>query len=337
MIPLKDTFWQSESWQQQMSGMIRDPIQLLHRLDLNPIDHPFSSDAIQQFPLRVTEAFVAKMAKGDWNDPLLLQVMPLHAESNEHLGYVNDPLEESLANPVPGLIHKYHGRVLLITSPACAIHCRYCFRRNFPYDANNPSQRDWKNAIDYISERPDISEVILSGGDPLSAPDEYLQKLLTQIAAIPHVTTLRLHTRLPLVLPARVTPALIDVLKNNRLRIVIVIHCNHANEIDEHTTTALAALHSAGFTLLNQSVLLKGINDNVDTLVVLSLRLFEVNVMPYYLHLLDKVRGAAHFEIDEEQAKFLMNGILSRLPGYLVPRLVIEEPGATSKRPLALS
>tara|TARA_R110001592_G_scaffold61158_19_gene186259 strand:- start:953 stop:1966 length:1014 start_codon:yes stop_codon:yes gene_type:complete len=337
MIPLKDTFWQTESWQQQMSGMIRDPEQLLQRLQLNPEEHPDITAAMQQFPLRVPEAFVAKMKIGDWHDPLLRQVLPLARETQEQVGYVNDPLEEGNANPVPGLIHKYHGRVLLIANPSCAVHCRYCFRRNFPYDSNNPSQRDWQKTLDYIADRPDISEVILSGGDPLSAPDEYLQKLINKIALIPHVTTLRIHTRLPLVLPARITPALIGVLSENRLRIVMVIHCNHANEIDSHSEIALSTLHKAGFMLLNQSVLLKEINDNADTLVKLSQRLFEVNVMPYYLHLLDKVRGAAHFDVKEEEAQALMNAILARLPGYLVPRLVVEEPSANSKRPLALS
>jgi EF-P beta-lysylation protein EpmB len=337
MIPLKDTFWQTESWQQQMSGMIRDPEQLLKRLRLNPEEHPDIAAAMQQFPLRVPEAFVAKMKIGDWHDPLLMQVLPLAKETQEQVGYVNDPLEEANANPAPGLIHKYHGRVLLIASPSCAVHCRYCFRRNFPYDSNNPSQRDWQKTLDYIADRSDISEVILSGGDPLSAPDEYLQKLISKIAIIPHVTTLRIHTRLPLVLPARITPALIKILSENRLRIVMVIHCNHANEIDNHTDIALSTLHKAGFMLLNQSVLLKDVNDNADALVKLSQRLFEVNVMPYYLHLLDKVRGAAHFDINEVEAQALMNAILARLPGYLVPRLVVEDPSASSKRPLALS
>jgi EF-P beta-lysylation protein EpmB len=336
MIPLKDTFWQTESWQQQMSGMIREPARLFQRLQLDPNEHPNIAAALQQFPLRVPEAFVAKMAIGDWNDPLLLQVLPLEKETETLVGYVNDPLDEANANPAPGIIHKYHGRVLLITIPACAVHCRYCFRRNFPYDANNPSQRDWQKSLDYIADRSEISEVILSGGDPLSAPDEYLHKLILKIAAIPHVDTLRIHTRLPLVLPARITPELIKILTGNRLRLVMVIHCNHANEIDSHTEIALDRLRSAGFTLLNQSVLLKEINDNVDTLVELSRRLFEVNVIPYYLHLLDKVNGAAHFDVNEVQARLLMNGILAKLPGYLVPRLVVEEPNANSKRPLAL-
>ncbi|WP_269619896.1 EF-P beta-lysylation protein EpmB [Zhongshania sp. BJYM1] len=336
MIPLKDTFWQAESWQQQMSGMIRDPERLLARLQLDEEAQPETAAALKQFPLRVPEAFVAKMAIGDWKDPLLLQILPLGEEMAEHVDYVNDPLEEAAANPVPGLIHKYHGRVLLIASPTCAVHCRYCFRRNFPYDTNNPSQRDWQHALEYIAERPEISEVILSGGDPLSPPDEYLQKLISKIAAIPHVDTLRIHTRLPLVLPARITQNLVHVLSHHRLHTVMVIHCNHANEIDSATAEALGRLKNANITLLNQSVLLKDINNEADTLINLSRRLFDVNVMPYYLHLLDKVRGAAHFRVNEEEALQLMRAIMAELPGYLVPKLVKEEPGASSKSPLAL-
>ncbi|MEX1670063.1 EF-P beta-lysylation protein EpmB [Zhongshania guokunii] len=336
MIPLITAIWQTESWQRQMQQMIRDPEQLFSRLGLDIADRPDLAAALAQFPLRVTEAFIAKMQTGDWNDPLLLQVLPQAQEMTPQAGFVDDPLAELDANPVPGLIHKYHGRVLLITSPACAIHCRYCFRRNFPYSANNPSQRDWQQALDYIAAHPEINEVILSGGDPLAASDDYLHKLISRIASIPHVDTLRLHTRLPLVLPARITPELIATLSRHRLRTVMVIHCNHANEIDNATRNALSALQKAGITLLNQSVLLKGINDNVDTLITLSRRLFEVGVMPYYLHVLDKVRGASHFDVSEHQAQTLMRGVLAGLPGYLVPRLVREDPHASSKRPLAL-
>ena len=336
MIPLKDTFWQTESWQQQMRNMIRDPEQLLQRLQLDPSEQPDMAAAMRQFPLRVPEAFVAKMSLGDWQDPLLLQILPLAKETEEQLGYVNDPLDEINANPAPGLIHKYEGRVLLIANPSCTVHCRYCFRRNFPYEDNNPSLRDWQKTLAYIQERSDISEVILSGGDPLSAPDDYLQKLISNVAAISHVHTLRIHTRLPLVLPARITPALTAILSSHRMKTVMVIHCNHANEIDTHTAAALATLQNAGITLLNQSVLLKEINDDVDTLVKLSRRLFDVQVTPYYLHLLDKVRGAAHFDVSEVRAQALMKGILAKLPGYLVPRLVLEDPEASSKRPLAL-
>ena len=316
--------------------MIRDPQQLFERLQLNPEERPDLSAALQSFPLRVTEAFVAKMQPGNWQDPLLLQILPQQTETRALQGYSDDPLDEAKTNPVPGLIHKYHGRVLLITSPACAIHCRYCFRRNFPYNDNRPSLAEWQQAIDYISGRPEISEVILSGGDPLSLPDDYLASLRDRLAAIEHVTTLRLHTRMPLVLPARITDTLLHSLSHPRLHTVIVIHSNHANELDAHSKTALLALKHQGFTLLNQSVLLRNINDNADTLLALSRRLFDCGVLPYYLHVLDKVNGASHFERSDKDAVALAEALLAQLPGYLVPKLVREEPGALSKRPLAL-
>ncbi len=336
MIPLITTIWQTESWQRQMQQMIRDPEQLFSRLNLDLSARPDLAEALEQFPLRVTEAFVAKMQAGDWNDPLLLQVLPQVQETNLHAGFVDDPLAELDANPVPGLIHKYHGRVLLITTSACAIHCRYCFRRNFPYNDNNPSQKDWQQALDYIAAHPEIHEVILSGGDPLAASDDYLDRLISRIADIPHVETLRIHTRLPLVLPARITAELLTVLSKHRLTTVMVIHCNHPNELDQASIDALNALNDAKIQLLNQTVLLRGINDNAETLIKLSHRLFASRVMPYYLHLLDKVRGASHFDVAEAQAQALMRDVLASLPGYLVPRLVREDPKASSKRPLAL-
>ncbi|MAY38957.1 MULTISPECIES: EF-P beta-lysylation protein EpmB [Spongiibacter] len=336
MIPLNAPYWQTADWQEQYRSMIRDPQQLFERLQLNPEERPDLSAALRSFPLRVTEAFVAKMQVGDWEDPLLLQILPQQAEVDVTPGYSDDPLDEASANPIPGLIHKYHGRVLLITSPACAVHCRYCFRRNFPYNDNRPSLADWQQAIDYIASHPEISEVILSGGDPLSLPDDYLASLRDRLAAIDHVTTLRLHTRMPLVLPARITETLLDSLEHPRLQTVIVIHSNHTNELDSHSEAALLALKHRGFTLLNQSVLLLGINDNADTLSALSRRLFACGVLPYYLHVLDKVNGASHFERSDEDAVALAEAMLARLPGYLVPKLVREEPGALSKRPLAL-
>ena len=336
MIPLNAPYWQTADWQEQYRSMIRDPQQLFERLQLNPEERPDLSAALRSFPLRVTEAFVAKMQVGDWEDPLLLQILPQQAEVDVTPGYSDDPLDEASANPIPGLIHKYHGRVLLITSPACAVHCRYCFRRNFPYNDNRPSLADWQQAIDYLASHPEISEVILSGGDPLSLPDDYLASLRDRLAALDHVTTLRLHTRMPLVLPARITETLLDSLEHPRLQTVIVIHSNHANELDSHSEAALLALKHRGFTLLNQSVLLRGINDNADALSALSRRLFACGVLPYYLHVLDKVNGASHFERSDEEAVALAEAMLARLPGYLVPKLVREEPGALSKRPLAL-
>ena len=316
--------------------MVRDGKELLQLLQLDPDAMPDISASLRQFPLRVPRHFVGKMRPGDWQDPLLLQVLPQSSETELQPGFVDDPLEERHANPAPGLIHKYRGRVLMITTPACAVHCRYCFRRNFPYQDNNPSRAHWQQALDYISARPDIGEVILSGGDPLSASDDYLADLIARIAAIPHVHTLRLHSRLPIVLPARVTDSLLQVLTQHRMQTVLVIHSNHPNELDQETATALQNLRQAGITLLNQSVLLKGINDDADTLATLSERLFQCHTLPYYLHLLDKVRGAGHFECSQQRAQQLRESLLVRLPGYLVPRLVREEAGASSKTPIAI-
>lgn len=331
-----DTPWQQQDWQSQLQGMIRDPEQLWQRLQLDPADRPDISAAIDQFPLRVTEAFVAKMQPGNWDDPLLLQILPQATESLQHPGFTTDPLGEQEANPAPGLIHKYPGRVLLITTSACAVHCRYCFRRSFPYEDNNPSQAQWQQALDYIRARPDIHEVILSGGDPLALGNNYLQRLIQRIADISHVRTLRLHSRLPLVLPARIDAPLLQILGESRLQVVMVIHCNHANELDEHSTKAITQLKHAGVVLLNQSVLLKYINDSSDALSELSQQLFNRGVLPYYLHLLDRVTGTAHFEVGEEQGRQLVAALRRQLPGYLVPTLAREIAGQSSKTAIAL-
>jgi EF-P beta-lysylation protein EpmB len=317
--------------------MIRSPERLWQRLALNPADRPDIQQALEDFPLRVTEAFVAKMQPGDWNDPLLLQILPQAQELVDQPGYSNDPLQERDSNPLPGLIHKYRSRVLMVTTPACAVHCRYCFRRAFPYNDNRASQNDWQAALDYIGAHPEINEVILSGGDPLSAPDDHLHQLVDRLASLPQIDTLRLHTRLPLVLPARVTSELIGALKRPTLHTVIVVHANHPNEVDSNTAAALLELKRAGFTLLNQSVLLKGVNDCAKTLTTLSKQLFRCGVLPYYLHVLDKVKGAGHFHIGDAAAQQIMHEVLASLPGYLVPRLVREEPGERSKTPLALN
>lgn len=336
MIPVNASLWQTESWQQQLRNLIREPAELLRRLQLDAAEEPGLAAALKQFPLRVPEAFVAKMERGNWRDPLLLQVLPQGREALPQAGYHNDPLEEAAANPVPGLIHKYASRVLLITTPACAIHCRYCFRRHFPYQENSPGLQQSQQALDYIASQPSIHEVILSGGDPLSLPDHYLGQLVQRLAAIEHLDTLRIHSRLPLVLPARVTEALVAQLSSSRLQVVMVIHCNHANEMDEFTLAAMARLRRAGIQLLNQSVLLAGVNDSAPALIALSRKLFGQGVLPYYLHLLDKVEGAAHFDVDEPTAVALVRGMQQQLPGYLLPRLVRELPGAQSKVAIAL-
>lgn len=292
----------------------------------------YSAAAASDFALKVPLAFVRRMRAGDANDPLLLQVLARGEELLESAGFGPDPVGESgQANPAKGIIHKYHGRVLLIVSSGCAVHCRYCFRRHFPYADNQNSRREWRDALAYVANDAAISEVILSGGDPLLASDEYLDELVTQIAAIPHVRRLRIHSRLPVVIPDRVTEKLLKAIRRASLQTVVVIHCNHANELDDSVDAALARLSAQGVTLLNQTVLLAGINDHTETLSNLSERLFAAGVLPYYLHLLDKVQGAAHFDVPEARARQLLAEITARLPGYLVPKLVREIAGAPSK------
>ncbi|MCB1692116.1 MAG: EF-P beta-lysylation protein EpmB, partial [Pseudomonadales bacterium] len=277
--------------------------------------------------------FIARMRRGDENDPLLAQVLPSPEENARYPGFVSDPLSEQSFTPGRGMLHKYHGRVLVIVSGACAVNCRYCFRRHFPYNDFKPDRDDWEAIFRYVASEKTVTEVILSGGDPLVLSDKRLGAILDSLEAIPHVTTLRIHTRMPVVIPNRVCESLTDRLAASRLQVVTVIHANHPNEIDDDVGHAMAALRRAGATCLNQSVLLKGINDSADTLIRLSRRLFEVGVMPYYLHLLDPVTGTGHFDVQGDRAKAIMRSVLHELPGYLVPRLVREVPGELSKTP----
>jgi len=271
------------------------------------------------------------MRKGDSRDPLLLQVLPVQQEAQTAAGFVPDPLDELDNMPAPGLLHKYQGRALLTATGACAIHCRYCFRRHFPYTDANPLADQWQQSVDYVAQHSDITELILSGGDPLTLTDARLHSLTDQLAEIRHLRTLRIHSRLPVVLPERIDAGLLSWLETRQLKVVMVIHCNHPNEIDADVGAAMQRLRQAGVTLLNQSVLLRDINDDVATLVRLSEQLFSVDVLPYYLHQLDKVQGAAHFEVDETIAQQLIDGVSASLPGYLVPRLVQEVPGMPGK------
>lgn len=322
-------------WQEQLADLVTDPQELLSLLGLDASRLDLAPDALKGFPLRVPRPYLARMRRGDPRDPLLLQVLPVGAELLEVPGYDTDPLQEQHANAVPGLLHKYAGRVLLITTQSCAIHCRYCFRRHFPYADNRPGRAQWQQALDYIAADPSISEVILSGGDPLATSNTYLQWLLEELGRIPHLQRLRLHTRLPLMLPDRVDRPLLDLLGAWQGQVVVVLHANHAQEFDGDVDAALARLRACGVQLLNQSVLLKGINDSVDVLCELSERLFAAGVLPYYLHQLDKVAGAAHFAVPDATALQLVAGVRGRLPGYLVPRLVREAAGDTAKAPLA--
>ncbi|MGH8142615.1 MAG: EF-P beta-lysylation protein EpmB [Steroidobacteraceae bacterium] len=330
-------------WQHELAQAITDPLELCRELDLDPQLALAASGAATQFRLLVPRGFVGRMRRGDPDDPLLRQVLPGARELLEHPGFDADPLQERGAQRVPGLLHKYHGRALLITTGACAVHCRYCFRREFPYTEADtgaaggpgPHQGRFRAALNAIASDHSIEEVILSGGDPLALTTSRLLQLSTALRAIAHVRRLRLHTRTPIVLPERVDAALTAWIAALPWPCVIVLHCNHANEIDQPVRGACARLRAAGAVLLNQSVLLAGVNDSVAALQGLSEALWSAGVLPYYLHLLDRVRGAAHFEVKEPRARALAAQLAARLPGYLVPRLARELAGAPAKTVLA--
>jgi len=321
------------TWQHELAGAITDPEALARALDLDPALFAAAAPAGELFALRVPLSFVSRMRRGDPTDPLLLQVMPLAAELLERAGFGSDPLAEHAAFRAPGLLQKYHGRALLIASGACAVNCRYCFRREFPYSEQLGSGA-LSQALDTIALDPGIEEVILSGGDPLSLSNARLRAITGRLAQIPHIRRLRVHTRLPVVLPSRVDAGLTDWLRHLPWPVAMVLHSNHGNEIDDSVRAACARLREAGATLLNQAVLLRGVNDSVAALSSLSQRLFAAGVVPYYLHLLDRVRGVAHFEVPEERAQRLVGELASTLSGYLVPRLVREVPGGPAKIPL---
>ena len=334
MIPHPTPTCQTSNWRKALSQAVRDPAELLELLALPPELLPAAQQAATQFPLRVPRSFVARMQKGNPADPLLRQVLPLGEELVATDGFTADPVGDMEAMAIPGLLHKYTGRVLLITTAACGIHCRYCFRRHFPYQQANAATMDWQPALDYIAADPSIHEVILSGGDPLSLSDQRLSQLVAQLAAIPHLKRLRLHTRQVIVLPERVNTELLGWLEACRFQTVIVVHANHPNEINHDVAAALRQLKETGATLLNQTVLLQGVNDDVSVLVALSERLFATQVLPYYLHQLDRVQGARHFEVTDTHALKLIHELRKSLPGYLVPRLVREQAGKLSKIPL---
>lgn len=325
---------ESASWQNLLAGSITDPRVLLARLKLDPGLLAGALAAGREFALRVPEPYLLRMQPGNPNDPLLRQVLPLGEELEDQPGYVTDPLGEQHSNAQPGIIHKYHGRLLLVVTAGCAINCRYCFRRHFPYAENNLSTAEWEQALDYIRQDTSINEVIYSGGDPLAANDRRIAWLTRQIADIPHIKRLRVHTRLPVVIPQRVTDGLIEALSATRLPVTMVLHCNHANEVDAQMLAATQKLKSANITLLNQAVLLRGVNNRLEDQMALSEVLGDNGVLPYYLHLLDHVRGASHFHCSDAEAKHLVGQLLTRLPGYLVPRLVREIAGEAGKVPI---
>jgi EF-P beta-lysylation protein EpmB len=318
-----------------MRQALRDAAQLVAALELPPSLIDAAMRAAQSFPVFAPWPYIGRIQKGDPADPLLRQVLPLAEEDIEQPGFVADPVGDAPAQLSPGLLQKYHGRALLITTGACAIHCRYCFRRHYPYSESPRSPDDWQPAIDRIAEDRTIEEVILSGGDPLTLVDGHLAELAHRIARIQHVRRLRVHTRLPIVIPQRVTDELTDWLRGTRLTPIMVVHANHPQEIDDAVVAALSRLVDSGIPVLNQSVLLRGINDDAAALIELSRRLVDLRVMPYYLHQLDRVAGAAHFEVPVERGLELVAAMRRALPGYAVPRYVQEFARESHKKVLA--
>lgn len=331
MIPVPATARQPARWQSLWREAVRDPVELLEALGLPGLATRVSATAQNAFPLRVPRGFVARMRHGDPHDPLLRQVLPLDDEDRIVAGFGLDAVGDAQARASTGVIHKYHGRALLIATGSCAIHCRYCFRRHFPYAEETAAAAGWASALDYLRADPSVHEVILSGGDPLSLSTSKLAGLSDALRALPQIARLRLHTRLPVVLPERVDAELLDWIGALPWPVVLVVHANHANEIDDGVRAACAALRERGVHLLNQAVLLRGVNDSAEALADLSEALFAAGVLPYYLHLLDRVQGTAHFEVPEARAVALRDAIHARLPGYLVPKLVREIAGEAGK------
>ena len=322
-------------WQRILSDSITRPDQLLSRLNLPAEPWLGGAEAGHRlFPIRVPEPFIQRMEPGNPDDPLLRQVLPLSEESEKEPGFGQDPLAEDDAIQTPGLIRKYRSRALLMVTGQCAINCRYCFRRHFPYSAHRLGPNDRQAVIDTLTASPEINEVIFSGGDPLAANDRLLAQWAQLLDSVPHLRRLRIHSRLPVVIPQRINDELLAWLSASRLQTVLVVHVNHPAEIDDATRQALKKLSAAGVTLLNQSVILKGVNDSSATLARLSEALFEAGVMPYYLHAFDPVEGAHHFAVSDERAKAIVGDVMEQLPGFLVPRLVRELPGAASKTPI---
>jgi L-lysine 2,3-aminomutase len=321
-----------DDWQVALANVVTSVDELLSLLSIDKtvtelVDNP-------AFKLKVPREFIQKMEVGNPSDPLLLQVLARSDETSNVDGFSKDPLDEKAALRLPGLMHKYYGRVLLTLTGSCAINCRYCFRRHFPYGENAIGRHNWKNMLEYIENDDSIHEVIYSGGEPLLLKDTVIKKFSNKIATIPHVRTIRIHTRLPIVIPQRVTDSLIDALMSTGLNIIIVVHCNHPNEIDRSTKLALTKLSRAGIKLLNQSVLLRGVNDSVDILEKLSHCLFDATVLPYYLHQLDPVSGVAHFKAPSHFTDDFMDELRALLPGYLLPQFVEEIASKSSKIPI---
>jgi EF-P beta-lysylation protein EpmB len=334
-IEARNTDTPGKSWQQLLADSVTTPEALLRRLDLNPQQWLAGASAGHElFPIRVPEPYLSRIRPGDPDDPLLLQVLPLSDETENRMGYISDPLEESGSMLQKGLIRKYRSRALLMVTGQCAINCRYCFRRHFPYQDNRLSPVERQQALETLAASPEINEVIFSGGDPLVASDKLLAEWADGLSELPNIRRLRIHTRLPVVIPQRVTNQLLDWLGRSALQKIMVLHINHPAELDTPTRQAMQQLASAGVTLLNQSVILRNINDSADTLESLSEALFDTGILPYYLHAFDPVAGAHHYDVSDDRAGDLVRELRARLPGFLVPRLVREVPGEASKSPL---
>ncbi|BFU61115.1 MULTISPECIES: EF-P beta-lysylation protein EpmB [Rodentibacter] len=331
ILPQEPVIREEQNWLTLLKNAISDPKLLLETLNLSEKHFEQSLSARKLFALRVPQPFVDKIEKGNPNDPLFLQVMCSELEFLQAEGFSTDPLEEQNANAVPNILHKYQNRLLFMVKGGCAVNCRYCFRRHFPYDENPGNKKSWQGALDYIATHSEIEEVIFSGGDPLMAKDDELEWLIKRLENLPHLQRLRIHTRLPIVIPQRITDKLCLLLAESRLKVVMVTHINHPNEIDERLSYKMQKLKGANVTLLNQSVLLKGINDEAMILKNLSDKLFQIGILPYYLHLLDKVQGASHFFIDDTKAVSLYKELQSLTSGYLVPKLAREIAGEPNK------
>ncbi|MDQ3000717.1 MAG: EF-P beta-lysylation protein EpmB [Fibrobacterota bacterium] len=350
------------TWQKEMQEAFRNLGGLLKFLDLDPSEAPaaFGVEETDEllsrsggyrtlprtsgtlsadpgFPILIPKSFASRMAKGDWRDPLLLQVLPQARENAPMTGFKDDAVGDLASQIVPGLLHKYSSRALMMVSQQCAVHCRYCFRREYPYGDLPRGQAGWDEAWAYLESAEAIDEIILSGGDPLFLENRRLERILEKAASLPSIRTIRFHTRLPIVLPSRIEAGLVSMLRSvaDRKTLVIVVHANHGNEIDAECAGALNALRAAGAMLLNQAVLLKDVNDDVDVLADLSRRLVACGTLPYYLHQLDRVTGTSHFEVPESRGRELIKGMRGKLPGYAVPRYVRETAGEPNKTPLS--
>lgn len=328
---MNDIFFNEPNWQKELSDAVSDVAILYQLLELPLPEQVYTPN---KFPLRVPHAFINKMKKGDPNDPLLRQILPDIAESLPVAGYTADPLGENAHNPMKGLLHKYQSRALITVTGACAVYCRYCFRQHFDYGANLPNSQDIRQICHYIANDKRINEVLLSGGDPLNINNRRFNEWIGALSAIDNIKTIRIHTRMPVILPNRIDDELIEILANCPKNIIMVLHINHPNEIDNALAQKCQRLNNHGVVLLNQSVLLKGVNDDTDTLCKLSHALFGVGVMPYYLHVLDKVAGSAHFDLPIDRAIQIYWQLLEKLSGYLVPKLVQEMAGKPYKVPI---